>query len=74
MMNSKEAFSEWWDDDRLCEDNPYVQGTPAFWAWEGWKAATERAADVTYWELDDPFLSGHGYATRVSEAIREGND
>lgn len=32
----------------------------------------EACAELAYAELDDPFLSGHGYANRVSEAIRSG--
>ena len=32
----------------------------------------EACAELAYAELDDPFLSGHGYANCVSEAIRLG--
>ena len=32
----------------------------------------EACGELAYAELDDPFLSGHGYANRVSEAIRSG--
>jgi hypothetical protein len=45
-----EEFNKWWDNDLLTEDNPYVDGTPAFWAWEGWcsavKAEREACAKV----------------------------
>jgi hypothetical protein len=34
-----EDFNKWWDSDGLLKDNPYTQGTPAYWAWEGWQAA-----------------------------------
>ena len=34
----KTKFNDWWDKDLLTEDNPHVEGTPAFWAWEGWVA------------------------------------
>ena len=34
-----EEFNKWWDNDLLTENNPYVDSTPAFWAWEGWCAA-----------------------------------
>jgi hypothetical protein len=34
----KTEFNDWWNKDLLTEDNPYVEGTPAFWAWEGWLA------------------------------------
>jgi len=43
-------FNEWWNNDLLTEDNPFVDGTPAFWAWEGWcagvKAEREACAKV----------------------------
>ena len=29
-------FNNWWNEDLLSKDNPYVDGTPAYWAWEGW--------------------------------------
>jgi hypothetical protein len=32
-------FNKWWNEDLLSQDNPYVDGTAAFWAWEGWQAA-----------------------------------
>ena len=47
-MNAE--FNEWWNEDLLTEDNPYVDGTPAYWAWEGWcagvKAEREACAKV----------------------------
>lgn len=33
------AFDSWWDAGNLMKANPYNEGTPAFWAWEGWCAA-----------------------------------
>ena len=38
-MNAE--FNEWWNEDLLMEDNPFVDGTPAYWAWEGWCAAVK---------------------------------
>ena len=32
------AFDAWWDSDRLTQTNPYAEGSPVFWAWEGWQA------------------------------------
>lgn len=45
-MNAE--FNDWWDNDLLTEDNPFVDGTPAYWAWEGWCAAvkSEREAII----------------------------
>jgi hypothetical protein len=34
-----EEFNKWWNSDWLIDDNPYTQGTPAYWAWAGWQAA-----------------------------------
>ena len=36
-----EAFNKWWNEDLLTEDNPHVEGTAAYWAWEGWCAAVK---------------------------------
>jgi hypothetical protein len=36
-----EEFNKWWDNDLLTQNNPYVDGTPAFWAWEGWRAGVK---------------------------------
>ena len=76
-MSSREAFERWakkegyrvFSDARGSYDMPSTNC-----AWEVWQAATERAAEIAYDHLDDTFLSGHGYATGVSEAIREGNN
>jgi hypothetical protein len=43
-------FNKWWNEDLLTEDNPFVDGTPAYWAWEGWcagvKAEREACAEL----------------------------
>jgi hypothetical protein len=31
-------FNDWWNADRLTQNNPYEEDTPAYWAWEGWQA------------------------------------
>ena len=36
------AFDAWWDAGNLMKANPYNEGTPAFWAWEGWCAAIRK--------------------------------
>jgi hypothetical protein len=40
MTNIPPEFNDWWDKDELTTDNPYREGTPAYWAWEGWQAGT----------------------------------
>jgi len=49
-QNMSTEFNKWWNEDLLTEDNPFVDGTPAYWAWEGWcagvKAEREACAQV----------------------------
>jgi hypothetical protein len=61
----KTEFNKWWNKDLLTEDNPYVEGTPAFWAWEGWLAGVkaEREACV---KVADRYVG----ADPIAEAIR----
>jgi hypothetical protein len=33
------SFDEWWDSNVMPSANPFVEGTAAYWAWSGWKAA-----------------------------------
>ena len=44
------AFNDWWNDGSVTEDNLHEEGTPAYWAWEGWlagvKAEREACAKV----------------------------
>ena len=57
MMNTE--FNNWWDNDLLTKDNPFVNGTPAFWAWEGWCAAVkvEREACAKIADTAEPYKS-----------------
>jgi hypothetical protein len=52
-----EEFNKWWNNDLLTQNNPYVDGTPAFWAWEGWcagvKAEREACAKVCMKQQSD---------------------
>jgi len=34
-------FNAWWDAESDIADNPYLEGSPAFWAWEGWQAGVK---------------------------------
>ncbi len=46
-----EEFNKWWnEDDLLSENNPYLDGTPVCWAWEGWLAALEVTRQAVAWE------------------------
>ena len=33
------SFDEWWNGNVMPSANPFVEGTAAYWAWAGWKAA-----------------------------------
>lgn len=69
-------FNKWWDEDDLTtQGNPFTDGTPAYWAWEGWCAgvkaereACERVAGIALLgaEMD--------LAKRVLRAIRARNN
>ena len=37
-----ESFNEWWNSDILSENNPFLEDSPAYWAWEGWEAAKSK--------------------------------
>jgi hypothetical protein len=67
-----EEFNKWWDeDDLMTEGNPYVDGTPAYWAWEGWCAAVkverEACAKVCETKLGPTATDFYGntYATAI---------
>jgi hypothetical protein len=38
-------FNEWWNGEMNDEDNPYNEGTPAYWAWQGWLAGRAAQKD-----------------------------
>jgi hypothetical protein len=64
----KDEFNKWWNEDLLTEDNPYVDGTAAYWAWEGWQAAikAERKACADLCHQ----LVNNSRETRFAAAIR----
>lgn len=39
MNGLDKKFNEWWNSDGIAEENAYREGSPVFWAWEGWQAA-----------------------------------
>lgn len=41
---TSKAFNDWWDSDIDPTGNPFRQDSAAYWAWAGWKAATEQPA------------------------------
>jgi hypothetical protein len=49
---SDSQFNDWWNAGVNGEDNPYVEDTRAYWAWEGWlagrKAEREACAQIAF--------------------------
>jgi hypothetical protein len=68
-----EEFNKWWDNDLLTEENPYVDGTPAFWAWEGWCAAVkvEREAISDEWHSSVYSDLEHGVKCLNEQAAKD---
>ncbi len=56
-MNTE--FNDWWDKDLLTEDNPYVEGTPVYWAWEGWSAGVKAERRACAKVCDESTLRFH---------------
>ena len=67
-MNTE--FNKWWNEDLLTEDNPFVDGTAAYWAWEGWCAGikAEREACAQLCAEDASGRDSGGY---YAEIIRD---
>jgi hypothetical protein len=47
------SFNEWWDSDHADPANPFTEGSPAYWAWAGWKAAQRKWQGLTEGERND---------------------
>ena len=69
-MNAE--FNKWWNEDLLTEDNPFVDGTPAYWAWEGWCAAVkvEREGCAKVCETEWSNVAERIYGEECAAAIR----
>jgi len=56
-----EDFNKWWDSEGIAEDNSYREGSPVFWAWEGWQAAMKAEREACAKVCDDlpvpPYVS-----------------
>lgn len=47
-------FKQWWDeDDLITQGNPFTDGTPAYWAWEGWNAGVESEREAIAQMIDN---------------------
>ena len=66
-------FNRWWDEDDLTtQGNPFTDGTPAYWAWEGWCAGVKAERDACakvceiLWRID-----GQHSADEFAAEVRE---
>lgn len=68
------SFNEWWDSYHIDPSNPFAEGTAAYWAWAGWKAAQRPWQSLTEQDMpsgEDPifdhqyFIAGMVYAAKV---------
>jgi hypothetical protein len=46
------SFNEWWDSNVMPPANPFAEGSAAYWAWAGWKAAQRPWVGLTEEEID----------------------
>jgi hypothetical protein len=47
-----EDFNKWWNYDGIAEENSYREGSPVFWAWEGWQAAVKAEREAYQHRID----------------------
>jgi hypothetical protein len=63
-------FNKWWDEDDLTtQGNNFVDGTPAYWAWEGWCAAVKVEREACA-KVCDAEATVEGIAQKCAAAIR----
>jgi hypothetical protein len=47
------SFNAWWDSDVMPPANPFAEGSAAFWAWAGWRAAQRSWVGLTDDQIDE---------------------
>jgi hypothetical protein len=74
------SFNDWWDSDIMPPANPFVEGTAAYWAWAGWKAAQRPWVGLTdeevkhEWEVWRASLPRYiGFAQGIEAKLKERN-
>jgi hypothetical protein len=66
-----EDFNKWWNSDGIAEENSYREGSPVFWAWEGWQAAMKEKRDwqgLTDDEIKDILDCGRPNLVNIKKA------
>jgi hypothetical protein len=51
------SFNDWWDSYHIDPANPFAEGSAAYWAWAGWKAAQRPWVGLTDEERKDALVS-----------------
>jgi hypothetical protein len=64
------SFNDWWDSYHIDPANPFVEGTAAYWAWSGWKAAQRPWVGLTPEEILDLFDRNNVYGSKWVEFAR----
>jgi hypothetical protein len=55
------SFNAWWDSYHIDPANPFAEGSAAYWAWAGWKAAQQQAEPViSAWSLREVYFDEDG--------------
>lgn len=63
-------FNKWWDEDDLTtQGNPFADGTPAYWAWEGWSAGVKTEREACALICEHMGIDGYG-TLAIAAAIR----
>ena len=62
-----EDFNKWWDSEGIAEDNSYREGSPVFWAWEGWQAAMKAEREQCAKVVDELVLDHPGRADLTAQ-------
>ncbi len=81
------SFNDWWDSNHSDPANPFAEGSAAYWAWAGWKAAqrpwqgmTDEAVEAIGDEVANETLIGpvpsfrQRFAQSLERALKEKND
>ena len=69
-----QQFNDWWNAGVDGEDNPYVEDTRAYWAWEGWlagRAAEPEAIATEFMERHEAVKQLNNYWHHAAKYVRE---
>jgi hypothetical protein len=64
------SFNDWWNGDYDDAANPFAEGSAAYWAWAGWKAAQRPWQGLEAEEVLDLFDRNNVYGSKWIEFAR----